>query len=223
MKVAILAGGHGTRLAEETQIRPKPMVEIGGRPILWHIMMHYSRYSLNEFVVALGYKGEYIKRYFADYCSLNGDLTVRMGGSGGASVHAHERPHPPWTVESGRDRRRDADRRTGEAARPLARRRHLHADLGRRRFERRPRRAARLPPQPRQARDGDRGAAARPLRAHGVRRRPGHPFRGEAAGGGGLDQRRLLRARAARCSSTSPATRRCSSTSRSSSSPETAS
>jgi glucose-1-phosphate cytidylyltransferase len=99
MKVAILAGGHGTRLAEETQVRPKPMVEIGGRPILWHIMMHYSRYNLNEFVVALGYKGEYIKRYFADYCSLNGDLTVRVGQGRGPSVQSHDRPHPPWTID----------------------------------------------------------------------------------------------------------------------------
>lgn len=98
MKVAILAGGHGTRLAEETTVRPKPMVEIGGRPILWHIMMHYSRYNLNEFCVALGYKGEYIKRYFSDYCSLNGDLTVRMGHQEGSSIQSHERPHPPWTV-----------------------------------------------------------------------------------------------------------------------------
>ena len=67
MKVAILAGGMGTRLAEETDIRPKPMVEIGGRPILWHIMMHYAHYGHNEFVIALGYKGEYIKRYMIDY------------------------------------------------------------------------------------------------------------------------------------------------------------
>ncbi len=67
MKVVILAGGLGTRLAEETEVRPKPMVEIGGRPILWHIMKHYAHYGFNEFVVALGYKGEVIKRYFLDY------------------------------------------------------------------------------------------------------------------------------------------------------------
>jgi glucose-1-phosphate cytidylyltransferase len=76
MKVGILAGGIGSRLAEETIVRPKPMVEIGGRPILWHIMMHYSTYGFKEFVVALGYKGEYIKRYMADYCSLAPDLRV---------------------------------------------------------------------------------------------------------------------------------------------------
>jgi glucose-1-phosphate cytidylyltransferase len=76
MKVAILAGGQGSRLAEETEIRPKPMVEIGGYPILWHIMRHYAHYGFKDFVIALGYKGEYIKKYFADYCSLGGDVFV---------------------------------------------------------------------------------------------------------------------------------------------------
>ena len=78
MKVGILAGGHGTRLAEETEIKPKPMVEIGGRPILWHIMMHYSCFGHRDFVVALGYKGEVIKRYMVDYCSLHSNLTVNL-------------------------------------------------------------------------------------------------------------------------------------------------
>ncbi len=76
MKVAILAGGVGSRLAEETEIRPKPMVEIGNRPILWHIMMHYAHHGLDEFVIALGYKGEYIKKWMADYCAFESDLTV---------------------------------------------------------------------------------------------------------------------------------------------------
>ncbi|MEW6743241.1 MAG: glucose-1-phosphate cytidylyltransferase [Planctomycetota bacterium] len=76
MKVAILAGGVGSRLSEETESKPKPMVEIGGRPILWHIMKHYSRYGHRDFVIALGYKGEMIKRYFVDYCSLESNLTV---------------------------------------------------------------------------------------------------------------------------------------------------
>ena len=78
MKVAILAGGFGSRLAEETEIKPKPMVEIGGRPILWHIMMHYAHYGFEEFVIALGYKGEIIKKYMIDYCSLNSDLKVNL-------------------------------------------------------------------------------------------------------------------------------------------------
>jgi glucose-1-phosphate cytidylyltransferase len=76
MKVAILAGGYGSRIAEETEIRPKPMVEIGGYPILWHIMRHYAYYGFEDFVIALGYKGEYIKKYFADYCSLGGNVFV---------------------------------------------------------------------------------------------------------------------------------------------------
>jgi glucose-1-phosphate cytidylyltransferase len=78
MKVAILAGGYGTRLAEETEIRPKPMVEIGGMPILWHIMRHYDYYGHKQFLIALGYKGDYIKRYMRDYYSLQGNLTVNL-------------------------------------------------------------------------------------------------------------------------------------------------
>ncbi len=76
MKVVILAGGLGTRLSEETEVRPKPMVEIGGRPIIWHIMKHLAHYGLREFVVALGYKGESIKRYFVDHFALDGPLLL---------------------------------------------------------------------------------------------------------------------------------------------------
>jgi glucose-1-phosphate cytidylyltransferase len=78
MKAVILAGGMGTRLAEETDLRPKPMVEIGGRPILWHIMKHYSHYGHSEFFLALGYKGEMIKRYFLDYHLFSGSMTVSI-------------------------------------------------------------------------------------------------------------------------------------------------
>jgi glucose-1-phosphate cytidylyltransferase len=78
VKVVILAGGQGSRLAEETDLRPKPMVEIGGRPILWHIMKHYARHGFREFVVAIGYRGEDIKRFFLDYVSLSGDLTINL-------------------------------------------------------------------------------------------------------------------------------------------------
>src|ERR1051325_10352779 len=76
MKVVILAGGLGTRLSEETSLRPKPMVEIGGRPILWHIMKSYAKYGHREFVVALGDKGDVIKRFFLDYAQLSRDLTI---------------------------------------------------------------------------------------------------------------------------------------------------
>ena len=78
MKVAILAGGMGTRLAEETEAKPKPMVEIGGRPILWHIMQHYGRYGFREFHVALGYKGDAIKRFFRGALSLT-SIVCRPG------------------------------------------------------------------------------------------------------------------------------------------------
>jgi glucose-1-phosphate cytidylyltransferase len=78
LKVVILCGGLGTRLAEETQVRPKPMVEIGGRPILWHIMKIYESHQLNNFVLALGYKGEVIKDYFLNYHARQSDLTVHM-------------------------------------------------------------------------------------------------------------------------------------------------
>lgn len=78
LPVVILCGGEGTRLAEMTEIRPKPLVEIGGRPILWHIMKQYSCFGFNEFILALGYKGEQIKRYFLEYNSLNRDFTVSL-------------------------------------------------------------------------------------------------------------------------------------------------
>lgn len=76
MNVVILAGGLGTRLAEETDVIPKPMVEIGGKPILWHIMKHYANYGFKEFFIALGYKSDIIKRYFLDYYTLNGSMTI---------------------------------------------------------------------------------------------------------------------------------------------------
>ena len=95
MKVVILAGGQGTRLAEETETRPKPMVDIGGRPILWHIMKHYAHHGFTEFVIALGYRAEDVKRFFVDYLSLNGDLTVELGSR---AVKRHEPERDAWTV-----------------------------------------------------------------------------------------------------------------------------
>ena len=97
MRVAILAGGMGTRLAEETEIRPKPMVEIGGRPILWHIMRHYDHYGFNEFVVALGYKGDDIRRFFADYHTNTANLRVDLA-AGKSHVHGTG-PNERWLIE----------------------------------------------------------------------------------------------------------------------------
>lgn len=95
MKVVILAGGLGTRLSEETEIRPKPMVEIGGHPIMWHIMKHYAGHGFREFVIPLGYKGEDIKRYFLDYHRLRANITIDL--SSGAS-NFHEGAPDDWTV-----------------------------------------------------------------------------------------------------------------------------
>lgn len=105
MKVGILAGGVGTRLSEETAIKPKPMVEIGGRPILWHIMRYYAHYGFSEFAVALGYKGEHIKRWFFDEAHLTGDLTINLAQSRD-SVEQHNHEIDDWKVhliETGRD------------------------------------------------------------------------------------------------------------------------
>lgn len=96
MKVAMLAGGMGSRLAEETEIKPKPMVEIGGHPIIWHIMEHYAHFGFRDFVIALGYKGEVIKRFMVDYCSLSSNLTVDLR-KGTVDVHSGSRPD--WKVD----------------------------------------------------------------------------------------------------------------------------
>jgi glucose-1-phosphate cytidylyltransferase len=95
MKAVSLAGGRGTRLAEETVLRPKPMVEIGGRPILWHIMKTYSSHGINDFIVCLGYKGELIKSYFVDYKLRSADLTVDLGTG---AMTFHRSSAEPWRV-----------------------------------------------------------------------------------------------------------------------------
>lgn len=103
MKVGILAGGLGTRLAEETEVKPKPMVEIGGQPILWHVMNLYAHHGFSEFVIALGYKGEYIKRWMREFSTLHGNMRVHTGSG---EVVMHDRHHLDWTVdlvETGQD------------------------------------------------------------------------------------------------------------------------
>lgn len=95
MKVVILAGGLGTRLSEETELKPKPMVEIGGKPILWHIMKTYSHYGFNEFVILTGYKSHVIKDYFINYYTRYSDITVDMAYN---TVEVHKTRHEPWKV-----------------------------------------------------------------------------------------------------------------------------
>lgn len=95
MKAVILAGGLGTRLSEETVSRPKPMVEIGGKPILWHIMKMYSAHDINDFVICCGYKGYVIKEYFANYFLHMSDVTIDMRNN---AMHVHQKRAEPWTV-----------------------------------------------------------------------------------------------------------------------------
>ena len=95
MKVAILAGGYGSRLAEETEIRPKPLVEIGEHPMLWHIMMIYAHFGFNDFVIALGYKGEMIKKYFVERAAYGSNLTVDFRSG---RVESTENNLPKWRV-----------------------------------------------------------------------------------------------------------------------------
>lgn len=95
MKVLLLAGGHGTRLSEETDVRPKPMVEIGGKPILWHIMKLYSEYGYNDFVILLGYKGYFIKEYFANYFLHQSNVTIDLKNN---SMEILENSSEAWKV-----------------------------------------------------------------------------------------------------------------------------
>jgi glucose-1-phosphate cytidylyltransferase len=95
MKAVILAGGLGTRITEETAVRPKPMVEIGGRPILWHIMKLFSAHGVDEFVICLGYRGYVIKEYFANYYLHSSDVTFDIGSNG---MEVHQESAEPWRV-----------------------------------------------------------------------------------------------------------------------------
>ena len=95
MKVVILAGGLGTRLSEETDIKPKPMVEVGGKPILWHIMKIYSHHGFNEFIICLGYKGYVIKEYFANYFLHQSDVTIDLNGN---KMEVHNCKAEPWRI-----------------------------------------------------------------------------------------------------------------------------
>ncbi|MCX6165231.1 MAG: glucose-1-phosphate cytidylyltransferase [Ignavibacteriae bacterium] len=105
MKVIILCGGQGTRLREETEFKPKPMVEIGGKPILWHIMKQYSHYGYKEFILALGYKGDVIRDYFINYKFYNNDFTINLGNESNVIFHTNndEKEWKVTLVETGAD------------------------------------------------------------------------------------------------------------------------
>lgn len=98
MKAFILCGGLGMRLREHTETRPKPMVEVGGRPILWHVMKTYAHYGITDFVLCLGYKGDQIKEYFLHYEARNCDFTVTHGASSGVEVHDGRHAEDGWRV-----------------------------------------------------------------------------------------------------------------------------
>ena len=162
MKAVILAGGLGTRISEETHLKPKPMIEIGGKPILWHIMKLYSAHGVNEFVICCGYKGYVIKEYFANYFLHMSDVTFDMANN---RMEVHEHNAEPWRVtlvDTGDDTltggrlKRVADYIKDEEAFCFTYGDGVaDVDIAR---------GDRLSPQPRQAGDGHRGAAARPLR-----------------------------------------------------------
>ena len=95
MKAVILAGGLGTRLSEETQLKPKPMVEIGGKPIIWHILKIYSFYGINEFIICCGYKGHLIKEYFANYYLYKNDITIDISKN---KIEAHSQNSEKWKI-----------------------------------------------------------------------------------------------------------------------------
>ena len=194
MKVVILAGGYGTRISEESAVRPKPLVEIGGMPILWHIMKIYSAHGLNDFVICCGYKGDMIKEYFANYFLRASDVTFDLR----ANRTRRSEQRRAVDGDAGRHRRRDDDRRAHQAGARVRRRRDLLPDLRRRRQRHRHRRRS-SPSTASRARWRRSPPCSRPAasaRSRSARTRPRFDLQGEAGRRRRLDQRRLLRARA---------------------------
>ena len=162
MKVVILAGGLGTRLREETEYRPKPMVQIGGRPILWHIMKIYSRYSHRDFVICLGYKGEMIRNYFLNYETQNRDFAITLG-SGKVEIlgnHTEE----GWRVTLAETGDQTMTGGQDQADRKVCWALDVYGDLWRRGRGYRSRVVAGISSSPRQVRHRNRGTAFVALR-----------------------------------------------------------
>ena len=197
VKAVILAGGLGTRLSEETAVRPKPMVEIGGKPILWHIMKIYSAHGINDFVICLGYKGYMIKEYFANYFLHTSDVTFDLQAATCRCTAPRAEPWRVTLVDTGEKTM------TGGRLRrvlPTTSRTRILLHLRRRRGRRRHRRADRFPPASRAVRCTV--TAVQPPGRFGAlehrRRARVEQLRGEAARRRRLDERRLLRLLAAR-------------------------
>ena len=132
MKAIILAGGLGSRLSEETTLRPKPMVEIGGKPILWHIMNTYSVHNIDEFIIALGYKQEIVKEYFLNFYALNNDISLDLATG---KTNFHNGTQPNWKVHLVDTGLSHPDGWTGQASRELDHPRgDFHVDIRRRRY-----------------------------------------------------------------------------------------
>ena len=191
MKAVILAGGLGTRLSEETGLRPKPMVEIGGRPILWHILKIYSQHGINDFVICCGYKGYLIKEYFANYYLHMSDVTFDVREN---KMQVHQSVAEPWRVtlvdtgeNAGTGGRLKKSRRVSGG-----RRRFLH-DLWRWRKRHRYLWIDRFSSRARKARDGHCRAASCTFRRLGNRRNGRSFIPGKTKERGRLDQRRFFR------------------------------
>ena len=166
MKAVILAGGLGTRISEESHLKPKPMIEIGGKPILWHIMKQYSAHGIHDFVICLGYKGYAIKDFFANYFLHTSDVTFDMRNN---RMDVHQNYSEPWRVtliDTGEETMTGG--RLRRAATLSRGRTGVLLYLRRRRLGPQYRCAGGLPPEPRQAGDRDSGAAAGTLRRAGV-------------------------------------------------------
>ena len=163
MKVVILCGGLGTRLREETEFRPKPMVEVGGRPILWHIMKIYAHYGFHEFVLCLGYRGNTIKEYFLNYAAMNNDFTIALDTSQ-ADRGSQRALRGAVSRHAGRHRPRHDDRRPHQAHPASRLRNDLHGHLRRRRGGHRLGGTAQVPSRSREARHRNHGPAHLPFR-----------------------------------------------------------
>ena len=169
--VVILCGGMGTRLREASEKLPKPLVDIGGKPILWHVMKTYAHYGFRRFILCLGYKSDQIRRYFLDYRENVSDFTLKLGSAEEPPKWHGQAASEDWEITFV-----DTGLLTGtgapdQAGRGLPRRRHLHADLRRRHRRRRHRRCARQPSGRRPPRHRDRRAPVQPLRRDARRRR----------------------------------------------------